>query len=303
MGRRALVLLVALVLAGVAAFAVFQFLNGIRTDVERDREKVTVYRASALIAEGSQGSQILQQGIIVQSEENTEDLPVGAVTSEDQLNAVVSGRLAVGPINANEIILDTQWAQLTVDLKPMSELIPSGKQALTISTDAVRGVNGFIRPGDMINLIVTLDIEFNQIPVDSPIFGIPSETTAADGAAATDAETETITYTRFVLQGLPVLAVATDVRQEEGEATPVVTPQVDADGNPIAADGTAAEEIPQTIFTLEVTPEQAERIAFAFENGSIWLTLVPADFVEVETQGVTIETLFAGDIVDDIFGN
>jgi hypothetical protein len=33
------------------------------------------------------------------------------------------------------------------------------------------------------------------------------------------------------------------------------------------------------------------------------MTLVPADFVEVETQGVTIETLFAGDIVDDIFGN
>ena len=45
MGRRALVLLVALLFAGVAAFAVFQFLNGIRNDVEADREKVTVFRA------------------------------------------------------------------------------------------------------------------------------------------------------------------------------------------------------------------------------------------------------------------
>ncbi len=302
MGRRALVLLVALVLAGVAAFAVFQFLSGIRSDVERDREKVTVYRAGDIIAEGSQGSQILQQGLIVASEENVEDLPEGAVESEEELNAVLSGRLAVGPINKNEIIVDTQWAQLTVDLKPMSELIPSGKQAMTITTDAVRGVNGFITPGDMINLIVTLDIEFNQIPVDSPIFGIPTETTAVEGEAAGEETTETITYTRFVLQGLPVLAVATDVRQEEGEAAPVVTPQVDADGNPVTPE-TAEAEVPQTIFTLEVTPEQAERIAFAFENGSIWLTLVPSDFVELETQGVTIETLFAGDIVDDIFGN
>ena len=301
MGRRALVLLVALVLAGVAAFAVFQFLSGIQSEVEADREKVTVFRAGSTIPEGAQGSQILQQGVITQGEENTEDLPLGAVTSEEQLQAVLGGRLAVGPIDQNEIITTSQWAQLTVDLKPLSELIPSGKQALTIATDAVRGVNGFVRPGDMVNLIITLDIEFNQIPVDSPIFGIPTETTAADGTAGEEA-TETVTYTRFVLQGLPVLAVAQDVRPEEGESAPVVTPTVDAEGNPVPADQ-AVEEVNQTVFTLEVTPEQAERIAFSFENGSIWMTLVPSDFVEVETQGVTIESLFAGDIVSDIFGN
>lgn len=301
MGRRALVLLVALVLAGVAAFAVFQFLNGIQSEVEANREKVTVFRAGQPIPEGSQGSQILQNGVITEGEENTEDLPLGAVTSQDELQAVLGGRLAVGPIDQNEIITTSQWAQLTVDLKPLSELIPSGKQALTISTDAVRGVNGFVRPGDMINLIITLDIEFNQIPVDSPIFGIPTETTAADGTTG-DEVSETVTYTRFVLQGLPVLAVAQEVRPEEGDSAPVVTPQVDAEGNPVSGDQ-AAEQVPQTVFTLEVTPEQAERIAFSFENGSVWLTLVPSDFVEVETQGVTIESLFAGDIVSDIFGN
>jgi Flp pilus assembly protein CpaB len=57
-----------------------------------------------------------------------------------------------------------------------------------------------------------------------------------------------------------------------------------------------------TTFTLEVTPEQAERIAYAFENGSIWLTLVPEDFVEVETSGVIIDNLFGGNLVEDIFG-
>ena len=116
MGRRALVLLVALVLAGVAAFAVFQFLSGIQSEVEADREKVTVFRAGSAIPEGAQGSQILQQGVITQGEENTEDLPLGAVTSEEQLQAVLGGRLAVGPIDQNEIITTSQWAQLTVDL-------------------------------------------------------------------------------------------------------------------------------------------------------------------------------------------
>ena len=59
----------------------------------------------------------------------------------------------------------------------------------------------------------------------------------------------------------------------------------------------------ETVFTVEVTPEQAERIVFSFENGSVWMTLVPADFIEVDTDGVTIESLFTGDIVQDIFGN
>jgi len=296
MGRRALVLLVALLLAGVAAFAVFQFLNGIQEDVRSGQERTPVFRASAFIPEGSEGSLVLQSSQIALSEENVEDLPNGVITSEPELNAYLTGRLAVGPIENNEIIVQSQWAELTVDLIPLAELIPSGKQALTISTDAVRGVNGFIRPGDLINMIITLEIEFSQIPVDSPIFGIPSDTTAPDGTTAEEDQTATVTYTRYVMQGLPVLAVARDVRTEEGENTTVTTVAP-------ATGEQAAPQVPLTIFTLEVTPEQAERIVFAFENGSIWLTLVPEDFVEVETDGVTIENLFGGDLVDDIFGN
>ncbi len=297
MGRRALVLLVALLLAGVAAFAVFQFLSGIRADVDANRAKTAVFRAAVFIPEGSEGSLVLQSNQISAGEENVEDLPTGVIASEPELQAYLTGRLAVGPIESNEIIVQSQWAQLTVDLIPLAELIPSGKQALTISTDSVRGVNGFIRPGDLINMIITLEIEFSQIPVDSPIFGIPSDTTAPDGTTAAEEDTATITYTRYVMQGLPVLAVARDVRSEEGEETTVTTVAV------VPGQAQPAEEQPATVFTLEVTPEQAERIVFAFENGSIWLTLVPEDFVEVETDGVTIENLFGGDLVDDIFGN
>ncbi|HUP16956.1 MAG TPA: Flp pilus assembly protein CpaB [Acidimicrobiia bacterium] len=299
MGRRALVLLVALLLAGVAAFAVFQFLNGIRNDVEANREKTPVFRATQFIPQGSDGSLALQSEWFAAGEENVEDLPDGAITTDQELQAIVGGRLAVGPIDRNQIISQSQWAQLTVNLKPLSELIPSGKQAMTISTDAVRGVNGFVRPGDLINLIITVDIEFNQIPVDSPIFGVPTDTTGTEGEAGADETTETVTYTRFVLQGLPVLAVARDVRAEEGEGTPIVVPEVDPTGAPIAAE----EQVVETVFTLEVTPEQAERIAFSFDNGSVWMTLVPADFIEVDTDGVTIESLFAGDLLEDIFGN
>jgi Flp pilus assembly protein CpaB len=105
-----------------------------------------------------------------------------------------------------------------------------------------------------------------------------------------------------VLQGIPVLATGRDVAlDEDAPVTVEAEPTEPVEGE---TDTTGAEEDTgnETIFTLEVTPEQAERIAYAFENGSMWLTLVPEDFVEVETQGVIIDTLFGGDLVEDIFG-
>jgi Flp pilus assembly protein CpaB len=104
------------------------------------------------------------------------------------------------------------------------------------------------------------------------------------------------------LQGIPVLAVGRDIRPDE-DAPPVVTVAPPAD---TTGDGTTPpEEVMgnSTTFVLEVTPEQAETLAFAFENGSMWMTLVPEDFVEVETNGVIIDTLFGGNLIDDIFSS
>ncbi len=102
------------------------------------------------------------------------------------------------------------------------------------------------------------------------------------------------------MQGLPVMATGRDIRPDPNAPKTVdAGGQAPADGSEAPAEDTGNA----TIFTIEVTPEQAERLVFAFENGSIWMTLVPADFVEVETQGVIIDNLFGGDLVQDIFGS
>ena len=72
---------------------------------------------------------------------------------------------------------------------------------------------------------------------------------------------------------------------------------------PRSREGGVVPEVERFDTPLEVTPDQAERIVYAFENGSIWLTLVPTDFVEIETDGVVIDNLFGGDLVEEIFGN
>ena len=93
---------------------------------------------------------------------------------------------------------------------------------------------------------------------------------------------------RFVMQGLPVLAVGTEIRSDTDAAEQSVTVTTAATGE----GGDQAQNQQTGVLTLEVTPEEAERLVFTFENGSVWLTLVPADFVPVPTTGVTRDELF-----------
>ena len=309
MGRRAIVLLVALILAGLAAWAVWNYLQNVEGEILEGQEIVEVYRAGETIIEGTDGAILLSDfnsggELIVQAQDQAEDVPEGAITTAEQLNSVLTGKVAAGPIAAGSILTEAQWASVTVDITPLAEEIPSGKQAMTISVDNIRGINGFVEPGDRINMIITLDIGFDLLPADFSGVTVDPGTDGTEGETPADeAEQTVVTYTRFVLQGLPVMATGRDIRPDEDAPETVdveTTTETTPDGQPVAP---AEEETGNdTIFTLEVTPEQAERIAYAIENGSIYLTLVPADFVEVETSGVIIDNLFGGDLVEDIFG-
>ncbi len=308
MGRRAIVLLVALILAGLAAWAVWNYLQNVENEIAAGQEIVEVYVAGETpIAEGTDGAILLSDfnsggELIVLDKDQAEDVPDGAITSAALLNQVLTGRVAAGPIAAGSILTEAQWVSITVDITPLAEEIPSGKQAMTISVDNVRGINGFVEPGNRVNMIITIDIPEDLLPDElSGIAEQPAEP-PAEGAPAEEVSAA-VTYSRFVLQGLPVMATGRDIRPDE-DAPPTVdvetTTETTPDGQPVAP---VEEELGNdTIFTLEVTPEQAERIAYAVENGSIWLTLVPGDFVEVETTGVTILNLFGGELLEDIFG-
>jgi pilus assembly protein CpaB len=307
MGRRAIVLLVALILAGLAAWAVWNYLQNVEDEITEGQQVVEVFRAGEAIPEGTDGAILLSEfnsggTQITQSEDEAEDVPEGAITSAEQLNQVLTDRVAAGPIAAGSILTESQWTSITVDVIPLAEEIPSGKQAMTISTDNIRGINGFVEPGDRVNMIITIDIPENLLPDE--LGGIAEEPAPpAEGEAPAEETPAAVTYTRFVLQGLPVMATGRDIRpDEEAPDTVEVDPATTGDTTP---DGEPVEEEAgnDTTFTLEVTPEQAERIAYASENGSIWLTLVPGDFVEVPTTGVTTLNLFGGNLLEDIFGN
>jgi Flp pilus assembly protein CpaB len=289
MGRRTLVLIVALLLAGIAAFAVWQFLSNVEKEKEAELELRAVYRVSGgTIAEGTEGSLILSQERAVLSDEETRYLPDNAIGSLEQLTATLTGRVAAGPISNNSILTTEQWVELTADIKPLAERIPEGKQAITIGVDNIQGVNGFIEAGDRINIIVTLTAPIEQIADDV----IASETLTPEELQALQAELEQGIISRFVLQGLPVPAVGSEIRADEDADQTVTVTTVPVDGE------AAPEQIQTGILTLEVTPEEAERIAYTFATGTVWLTLVPEDFVPVPTDGIDRDNLF--DVAEEL---
>lgn len=286
MARRTIVLVVALVLAGVAAFSVWRFLANVEAGVLEDVELVTVYRAADFIAEGTEGDLVRSQLGFEESEEERRFVPENAITSADQLELALSNRVAAGPISARQILTADQWVQVTIDINPLASEIEPGMMAQTISVDDERGVNGFVEPGDRVNVILTIDVELvlgdtGAVPGLGDDFSDPN---APDQAAQQQRETKTLT--RTVLQGIEVLAVGREIRPDEDAAPEVKV----ATATP--ADQAPEEVVQLGLLTLEVTPEQAERLAYSFENGSVWLTLVPEDFVEVRTEGVTIDNLY-----------
>ena len=189
MGRRAIVLLVALILAGLAAWAVWNYLQGIENEIEAGQEAVTVFRAVDAISEGTDGAIILSDfnsggQLLEAGTEEREDLPDGAITTEEQLNQVLGDKVAAGPISANSVLVESQWTAITIDVVPLAEQIPEGKQAIVISTDNVRGVNGFVNPGDRVNMIITLDIAEDLLPEE--LQGITAPGGSACGRRSTD---------------------------------------------------------------------------------------------------------------------
>ena len=305
MGRRALVLAIALVLGLVAGFAIWRYLNGVESELLQSREQVEVFRAVAPIQEGTPGAQVLQGGpaSFVKGQEQREDLPADYIATQQELEALLAARVAVGPISANEILVASQWATLSVELTPLVDLIDEGLEAVTVSPDVIAGVNGFVRPGDKVNILVTLEIAFNLTDVAVvPEFGIPTEP-AAEGETQ-DTQEEIVQYTRYVLNQVPVIAVGRKVTAEEGapESVTVETTPPAADQGSVQGEATPEEAI-SSVYTLALPPEDVERLVFAQANGALYFTLIPEDYVLTETRGVTINTLFAGDLVEDIFGN
>ncbi len=289
MGKRIAVVAVAIVLAAVAGFSVWRYLASVDQAAQDKFTLVDVYRAAEDLPAGVSGDDVIANGLFVKSSENRDFLPGGdnpvAIASEPDLRVVLENRIAIGPIAANEILTSLQWedASDVTASEPLSERIPRGRQAMSLQVASEEAVGGFPRPGDRINVLVNIGsagIEFDAIDVDA---------TREEVLALVEASEQSL-ETRFVLQGLEVLAVGEQIVTGDDDADHVILTGnesgLDQNGQPLSS-------VTQFgLVTVAVTADEAERLVYATLNGDTYFTLVPDDFTPVATTGITRENLF-----------
>ena len=150
---RALVVVLALILATVATAGVFLYAQGLEKDAEAGGAMVQVVVSEVDIPPRTDLNVLIKDDLFRTIQVNEPAYVDGAITSVDQLadknNAVAI--LAGEQIPAARITGNVQGGALS---------IPEGMEALTVSLDAPRGVAGLINTGDKVTIYATFgDVE------------------------------------------------------------------------------------------------------------------------------------------------
>ena len=188
----------------------------------------------------------------------------------------VVGRVTRYPIATNEQVLSTKVVSLESAAKTgdsLSYVIPEGKRAISIEVSEVVSSGGLVLPGDYVDIIGVFDVNFVN---------------------GDQERTEEKYFSRIILQNIEVLAVAQTVVDTPPEAgtttgTDGETTTTDADGQRVR--NTEADPEPKaSTVTLSVTPQEAQLLFLAEENGVLRLAVRPYGDAAVQDIPFVAET-------------
>jgi len=234
-----MILIAAIAVGLLAAFLVFNYVQGADDRANQDAQRVDVFVIEGDIARGLSGTQAFEQGLIVEDQIPQEFLPPTAITDP----ADIDGQVALNNLAPNQVLVQGMFVDPADAQVGFSELLEEGRVAVTVSLDQVRGVAGLLVPGDRVNMLVTASQEGDTSPL-------------AQNA-------------RYLFQDVEVLAVGTEAAAQPGEN---ITETAEGEEAPVE------EETGDTgLITFSVPPEAAQLIA-SVPVGSLYLNLVPEDY-------------------------
>ncbi len=231
-----IVLVGALIFGVLAAVSVSKYLSSAQA-YTKNLNKVAVAKVAIPL-----GSKIIAEQIMV-VQFPKESTPDGAFDSPEKL----AGRVAVMNISAREPVTESRLAPEGT-AAGLSAVIPEGYRAMTVKVDDAAGISGFIMPGTLVDVVVTID---------------PRE-----GSGMQDP------ISKIVLQNIKVLANGQNIDKPENER----------EANSVKA------------VTLQVTPEQAEKLALASTEGKLQLVMRnQIDQGDEQTPGINKRSLLSGE--------
>ncbi len=121
--------------------------------------------------------------------------------------ASVAGRVVITPVRAGEPIFESRLAPTNITNGGVAAVIAQNKRAMAIRVDKVKGVSGFIHPGNRVDVVATFRPSFSAMPV-------------------------TVT----VLENIPVLAVGTDTEIRDKQEKPIEVDVITLEVSPSEAE-------------------------------------------------------------------
>lgn len=159
--RKALIqILLSLLLATVAGVMIFNWTSGVQQKnavAVKTTETVPVVVAKVDMKRGVK----LTAEMVELREFTTDSRPSGAFDEPKRL----VGRVLNQAVGANEAVTALKLADESVIGGGVSALITPGKRAMAVKGNAVMGLAGFVRPGDRVDVIVSLTVGKNDDPV------------------------------------------------------------------------------------------------------------------------------------------
>lgn len=238
---------------------------------QAEREVIVEQKTVEVVKEVEQAvvlvaSKDLQIGKIIERSDLKEELwprhlllgSFVAKTDKNQDPALgLMGRIVRSSFSEGEPIITSKLAN-PEDPNFLAASLPAGKRAVTISIDAIRGVAGFIYPGDKVDVLITHRVDIT----DAGVKRNESDTRYR--------RTEPKPVSEILLENIKVLVV-------NQAASPTNNPE-----------GTGPM-IPSSV-TLEVDREQAQKLRLASAgNGQLSLALRPLESVEPPSQSAMVK--------------
>ena len=276
---RILLLILAIIFGLAAVFGVMFYVNNLRATLEKEGEKVDVLVATQDIIKDTTVEEIISKKLVEVKKIPLRYVVTGYMVSLDKYpDYFVSNQISKG-----EQITPVKF------IKPsditFSFEVPKGMVAISIPFNEVVGVSNLLTVGDKVNVIATFQGEQQQQAQQQDTSVQTADTSGTQSNAASNGEAAVVTgTTKTVLWNIEILYIGAKVTINELSAT---------NKGLLSSSGSSNEPVEIKTVTLAVTPEQAEKLVFSEELGTVWLALLPVGGVEeTGTPGRTLDNIF-----------
>ena len=275
---RILLLILAIIFGLAAVFGVMFYVNNLRATLEKEGEKVDVLVATQDIIIDTPVEEIISKKLVEVKKIPLKYVITGYMTSLDKYqDYFVSNQ-----INKGEQITPVKFIKSS-DIT-FSFAVPKAMVAISIPFNEVVGVSNLLTVGDRVNVIATFQGEQQQAQQQTSS-NQTAYTSGSQSDAASNGEAAVVTSTtKTVLWNIEILYIGAKIVIAESSAN---------NKGMLSSSGSSQEPVEIKTVTLAVTPEQAEKLVFSEELGTVWLALLPVGGVEeTDTPGRTLDNIF-----------